>query len=145
MTSGCGVGDRLEVDAVGLVEQHRGLGAELVERVLDPRQHAVAVVVAPRGLAHADRDDAEGERNLVIRPRHGRDALRLRLDRRLAVGVLDRDGEAPSAVAGGRSVGAVGCAGAGAPGEGERGDGGRGDGGRGTGTGAREILRFEGK
>ena len=29
----------------------------------------------------------------MVRPRDGRDALGLRVDRRLAVGVLDRDGE----------------------------------------------------
>ena len=90
---GLGVGDGLVVDAVGLVEQHRGVGAELVELVLDPGQHAVVVVVAPGRLAHADRHDAEGQRHLVVRPRDRRDALGLLGDRGLAVDVLDRDGE----------------------------------------------------
>ena len=107
-----GVGDGLEVDAVGLVEEDRGFGAELVERVLDPGQHAVAVVVAPGRLAHADGDDSESERNLVVRPGDGRDALGLRLDRRLAVRVLDGDREGSGGGVGGRPVGAVGRAGA---------------------------------
>src|SRR5690606_41194690 len=66
---------------------------ELGERVLDPRQHAVAVVVAPGGLLHDDRDDAERERGLLVAPPDGRDPLGLRLDHGLAERVGDRDRE----------------------------------------------------
>ena len=94
--------DRLEGDAVGLVEEHRGLGAQLLELLLDPGQDAVIVVVAPARRAHADRHDAQGQRHLVVGPGDRGDPLGLGLDRGLAEGVLDGDGEGVGGRGGGR-------------------------------------------
>ena len=83
------VGDGFEIDAVGLVEESRGLGVEFLEPVLDPGEDPVAVVIAEVRPRHADRDDAEGQRNLVIGPIDGGDPLGLLRDLRRSESMLD--------------------------------------------------------
>src|SRR5699024_104994 len=95
---GSGVGDGFEIDAVGLIEQGGLVTAEFGQLVRDPGVDAIAVVVAPHGLRHAYRDDAQGQWYLVVAPVHGRHSLGLGLDDRLAEGVVDLHG--PAALAG---------------------------------------------
>ena len=88
---GGGVGHGLEVDAIGLVEQHGGLGVEFLQLLLHPGQDAVVVVVAEVGGGHTDGDHAQCEGDLVVGPGDGGDALGLGLDGGGAQGVLDGD------------------------------------------------------
>lgn len=93
-----GVGHGLEIDAVGLVEQDGGLGAQFGELLGDPRQQAVTVVVAEVGGGHTDGHHAQREGNLVVGPVDGGDPLRLGRDGRGAEGVLDDEGVALAGV-----------------------------------------------
>ena len=101
---GFGVGDGLEGDAVCVIEQDRCLAAQGVEFLLDPGQQAVAVLVTPVGLAHADGHHAEGQRHLVVGPPECCDAFRFLLDDGFTEGVLDGDGEGVSGGGGGTTV-----------------------------------------
>ena len=114
--------DGLEIDAVGEVVGIGHLRAHLLDLVLDPREDAVAVVVAVGGGLHDDRDDAQGQRGLVVTPRDGRDALGLLLDDGLAERVLDGDGEGADAGCCGGIVAGL-CSPAAAGGEDESGGG----------------------
>ena len=88
---GLGVGDSFEVDAVGLVEQHRCGRLEFLELLLHPREHAITVVITEVGRRHTNRHHSEGQRHLVVGPVHRRDAFGLFVDRRGPEGVLDGD------------------------------------------------------
>ena len=97
-----GVVDRLEVDAVGLVEQDRCVvtgGTQFLELLLDPGKHRRASEVR---LGHADRDDVEGQGHLLVLEVHRGDPLRGALDLGGAEGVLDGDGVSVVGGAGGQ-------------------------------------------
>src|SRR5699024_1322181 len=127
-----GVGHALEVDPVGLVEEHRRLGAQLLELRLDPGEHAVVVVVAEVRRRHPGGDHAERERDLVVRPGDGGDHVDRRRDLGGAEGVVDARRVAGAGCAGVAAVpsggagirgGALGGAGGQGGGEGEGGAG----------------------
>src|SRR5690625_6952039 len=56
---GPGVTHTLEVDAVGLVEEHRDLTAQLLELRLDPGKQPVVIVITESRGSHALRDRSE--------------------------------------------------------------------------------------
>ena len=85
--------DRLDVDAVGLVEQHRRLGAHLLELLLDPGRTPSSssspqlAALMPTGTTPSARGTSWlAQATAAIRSGFG-------LDRGLAVGVLDGHGE----------------------------------------------------
>ena len=90
---GLAVVDGLEVKAVGVVEEYGRLSAQGLVGLGDPGPRAVLVDQAVVGRRIAHRRDAQGEWGLHVAPGKADHALRLLLDHRLAIGVLDSDGE----------------------------------------------------
>lgn len=90
---GLAVVDSLEVEAVGVVKEHGGLGAQGLVGLGDPGPGAVFVDQAVVGGRVPHRRDAQGKRGLHVAPCEADHALGFLLDHGLAKGVLDGDGE----------------------------------------------------